>query len=294
MKKIRSSHIILFIVCLLLVWYFRSKVQEGFQESTAPPSIKKRFALIIRGEAFRKGHQHNRNDGMSEAYDEQKSACMTHVELIRSIESSGYDVDIYIDTYKTQYDNDLLGWYGENVKGSRFHTSKFATQRALIKDSIEMLGATLNTYDALMVLRIDLFLKEKFIEEYNPNTDTIQFPFVMWSLNMRTPDGNPMITDTIFHFPRAHYDKLHGLYEGKSWGDSNHAFLDIIPLEYETGYSLMTKYLHDSDSAKDFNPFYKMIGRPESEKWHDGESKEFPRDFWNAVTDVPAGASKGP
>lgn len=277
MKKIHSSYYIIFIIGLLLLWYF-SSCEEGFQTEDSP-APQKHFALIIRGEAFRKGNQNNRDDGKAESYDEQKEACATHMALVRRIESLGYKVDIYIDSYHTQYDNELLEWYGSNVKDSRFHTTKFASQRMLIKDSLDMLKDSLDTYDALMILRTDLFLKERFINEYNPDTQTVQFPFIMWTLNIRTPDGNPMVTDTIFHFPRAHYDKLYGLYEGKSWGNTNHAFLDVVPLEYEKDYSLMTKHFHDSDSAKDFNPYYRMIGRPESTKWHDGEAKEFPRDF---------------
>jgi hypothetical protein len=276
MKKIHSSYYILFIIaCLLLICYLSSR--EGFQNEE--PSPQKQFALIIRGEAFRKGHQLNRNDGQAESYDEQKEACATHMALVRRIESFGYKVDIYIDSYHTQFDKDLIEWYGDHVKDSQFHTTKFASQRMLIKDSLDMLKDSLDTYDALLILRTDLFLKERFINEYNPDTQTVQFPFIMWTLNIRTPDGNPMVTDTIFHFPRAHYDKLYGLYDGKSWGDTNHALLDVIPLEYEKEYSLMTKHFHDSDSAKDFNPYYRMIGRPESTKWHDGEAKEFPRDF---------------
>ena len=277
MKKIHSSYyIILIIACLLLIYYIRSC--EGFQNEEPTPPLK-RFALIIRGEAFRKGNQNNRDDGKSESYNEQKEACVTHMALVQRIESLAYKVDIYIDSYHTQFDKDLLEWYGNHVKDSRFHTTKFASQRILIKDSLDMLKDNLDMYDALMILRTDLFLKERFINEYNPSTPTVQFPFIMWTLNIRTPDGNPMVTDTIFHFPKKYYDKLYGLYDGKSWGNTNHAFLDVVPLEYEKEYSLMTKHFHDSDSAKDFNPYYRMIGRPESTKWHDGETKEFPRDF---------------
>jgi hypothetical protein len=276
MKKIHSSYyIILLIAGLLLLCYLSSS--EGFQNEE--PTPQKWFALIIRGEAFRKGHQNNRDDGQAESYDEQKEACATHMALVRRIESLGYKVDIYIDSYHTQYNDTLLEWYGANVKDSQFHKTKFASQRMLIKDSLEMLKDSLDTYDALMILRTDLFLKERFINEYNPDTPTVQFPFILWTLNIRTPNGNPMVTDTIFHFPKIHYDKLHGLYDGKSWGNTNHAFLDTVSLEYKKEYSLMTKHFHDADSAKDFNPYYRMIGRPESTKWHDGEAKEFPRDF---------------
>lgn len=274
MKKIHSSYyIILLIAGLLLLCYLSSS--EGFQNEE--PSPQKRFALIIRGEAFRKGHQNNRDDGQAESYDEQKEACATHMALVRRIESLGYKVDIYIDSYHTQYNDTLLEWYGANVKDSQFHTTKFASQNMLIKDSLEMLKDELDSYDALLILRMDLFLKERFINEYNPDTRTVQFPFNTWTIMKRTPGGNPRVADTIFHFPKRHYNKLHGLYEGESSG--NHAFLDTVPLQYEKEFSYMTKYFHDSDSAKDFNPYYRMIGRPESTKWHDGEAKEFPRDF---------------
>lgn len=275
MKKIRSSYyIILLIAALLLLCYLSST--EGFQNEEPPPP-QNSLALIIRGEGFRKGHQNNRDDGKSESYNEQKEACATHMALVRRIESLGYKVDIYIDSYNTQYDNDLLEWYGAHVKDSRFHTTKFASQNMLIKDSLDMLKDTLDTYDALLILRMDLFLKERFINEYNPDTPTVQFPFNTWTIMKRTPGGNPRVADTIFHFPKEHYDKLHGLYDGETNG--NHAFLDGVPLQYEKEFSYMTKHFHDSDSAKDFNPYYRIIGRPESTKWHDGEGKEFPRDF---------------
>lgn len=270
--------IVIGILIILLMLTFETKTNEGFQDS-----VNKRFALIIRGEAFRKGGQLNRDDGKIESYDEQKGACDTHMALVNKIISAGYNVDIYIDTYHTDFDNDLTSWYGEYVSDKRFHTTKFDSQRTLIKDALDMLKGKMDTYDALMILRVDLYLKPQFIEEYDPNTDTVEFPFVLWTLNVKTPGGNPMVSDTIFHFPKKHFDKLHGLYTGDAWGGgSNHAFLDVVPLEYEKDYSLLTTNFHDSDSAKDFNPYYKIIGRPENPKWHDGSGKVFPRDFQSA------------
>ena len=268
-----AIYVIIFgILCIIIALNAPSQI-EGFQ------SAKRRFALIIRGEAFRKGTMGNRDDGKPETYDEQKAACKTHMDLVNKIVAAGYSVDIYIDSYSTPYDDELLSWYGPNVKDAQFHKTKFDSQRALIKDALEMLKDK-NVYDALMILRIDLHLKPAFIEKYDPTTSTVQFPFILWTLNSKTAKGSPMVSDTIFHFPKAHYDKLHGLYTGSTWGDNtNHAFLDVVPLEYEREYSLLTNHFHDSDSAKDFNPFYKIIGRAENSVWYDGEQKQFPRDF---------------
>lgn len=266
-------------MCLLFIvsiYYFN--IRESFQNVNQ--DSKKRLALIIRGEAFRMGTQNNRNDGMSESYDEQKAACNTHMELIRKIESQGYDVDVYINSYHTQYDSEILSWYGDYVKDSRFHEQKLANQMELIKNAVEMINDNLNTYDTLLIVRIDLYLKELFIKEYNAATNTVQFPFVLWSLNYKTSKGNPMLTNATIHFPKIHYDKIYAIYSGQL--DDHivgHDFLDIIPLEYEKEYSLMTRNFHDADSAKDFNPYYRMIGRTENMNWHDGSLKVFPKDF---------------
>ena len=268
-----AIYVIIFGLLCIFIALSPPSQMDGFQNA------EKRFALIIRGEAFRKGGQGNRDDGKSDTYDEQKAACKTHMDLVNKIVATGFLVDVYIDTYSTEYDNDIRSWYGPNLKDARFHKTKFNSQRSLIKDGLEMINEK-EAYDALMIVRIDLYLKPAFIEKYDPTTSTVQFPFILWTLNSKTAKGNPMVSDTIFHFPKAHYDKLYGLYSGNTWGDNtNHAFLDHVPLEYGKEYSLLTTHFHDSDSAKDFNPFYKMVGRPENPVWYDGNQKEFPRDF---------------
>lgn len=263
-----------FICLLFIVLIYYLSIRELFQNENK--DSKRRLALIIRGEAFRKGGQGNRDDGMSESYDEQKAACNTHLELIHKIEQQGYEVDVYINSYNTQYNNEILGWYGKYVKDYRFHEQKLANQMELIKNAIEMIHDKLNTYDTLLIIRIDIYLKERFIKEYNADNNTVQIPFVLWSLNYKTPKGNPMLTDIIIHFPKIHYDKLYARYSGEV---HDHDFLDIVPLEYEKEYSLMTRNFHDADSAKDFNPYYRMIGRTENMNWYDGSLKEFPKDF---------------
>jgi len=238
-------------------------------------NTQKRFALIIRGEAFRKGGQGNRHHGNQETYEEQKKACETHMQLIRKIQNLGYAVDVYINSYNTKFNKDLESWYGGYLKKSRFHEKHLESQAKLLEDSIQLMNSQGIPYDAVLILRIDLFLKEKFILEYNPETNTIQFVCIMWSKYQKTPKGNPKVNDTIYHFPKRMFTKLNMLF---STSHDGHDFLDIQPLEYEKDYSVLTRNFHDSDSAKDFNPYYRIIARPEATTWFD-QGKEYPRDF---------------
>jgi hypothetical protein len=271
----RTKYIILylFIVIILIIINKYSKVIDAF-------TGKNSLAIILRGESFRTGSQDSRNIGSDTSYEQQKEACATHNKLAEKIESLGYNVDFYIDTYSTKYDNDMLGWYGSRVKAFKFHPTHLESQRVLLKDSIDLLKDSLNTYDAVLIIRLDLFLKDRYIDEYNPGVETIQFICVLWRRNGKTPKGNPTINDMIYHYPRKYYDKLATLYTGGSKDDGMrlHNLLDYETLVYGTDYTLLTQNFHDSDSQKDFNPYYRIIGRPENHVWHD-EGKEFPRDF---------------
>lgn len=257
--------------CLYYLW-----MREGFQEEQ---NMKGRIGLILRGAAFREGSNGNRNYGNVESYEEQKAACMSHIELIRAIESQGYGVDVFIDTYHTQYDEELRSWYGDVLKEARFHPTALESQKALIKDALDMVSEIQNEYDSILILRMDLLLKSEFIQRYRANTPTIQFVGIIWTRDYKTPKNNPRINDIIYHFPKAYYHKMPLLYDEYHTHQFGHDLLDIAGLEYEKDYSLMTTNFHDADSQKDFNPYYRIVNRPENPVWHDGSSKEFPRDF---------------
>jgi hypothetical protein len=265
---VARKYILFLCVFILFVAATRgSSVSEAFE--TADP---KRFILLLRGEAFRKGGQHSRTIGAEDIYDEQQAACSTHMDLIRSIEAKGFQVEVYIDTYSTQYDNRLRENYGGYVKGARFHTTRFASQSLLIKDGIELIGSA---PAPLLILRLDMYLKPPFIETYRPETQTIQFFSVCSHGWHKTPKGNPRINDVLFHFPEAAFERTSMLFENNFIGW--HELLDYEPLEYGSMYSFMTTKYYDSDSEKDFNPYYRLVGRPESSIWR-SEGKEFPRD----------------
>ena len=152
---IRMERKYILFICILLLFIWTTSIrEEGFAE-------QKRFILLLRGEAFRKGGQNSRTIGLEDAYEEQMAACETHMELIRAVEAQGYTVEVYIDTYSTQYDKELRAAYGSYVKDARFHATRFGTQSLLIKDAANMLAGNMladNRPDALLILRLDMFI----------------------------------------------------------------------------------------------------------------------------------------
>ena len=270
-----TKYIILYIFILIIIINinYNSNIIDPFTE-------QKRIAIILRGESFRVGSQDTRNIGSDDSYEGQKAASATHNKLAEKIESLGYIVDIYVDTYSTKYDDDLLEWYGQRVKVHKFHKIPLESQRALIKDSIDLIEESLDDYEAVLILRLDLFLKDQYIDEYNPEVQTIQFISPLWFYNGKTSNGNPTVNDMIYHYPKKHYSNLFTLYTGGSKENAMrlHNLLDYKPLVYGTDYTFLSNKFYDSDSEKDFNPYYRITGRPENTVWHDA-GKEFPKDF---------------
>ena len=189
--------ILIFVLAVLTRILLNKYDKDGFTD-------KKKLAILLRGESFRTGSQLTRVIGGDESFESQKEASATHNKLAEKIESLGYEVDIYIDTYSTKYDNDLLSWYGSRVKSHVFNKTHLESQKDLMKDLIGLLDPL--NYDAILIIRLDLFLKEPFITEYNPDTQTIQFISVLFTRNHKTPKNRPMVNDTIFHFPKKYYD----------------------------------------------------------------------------------------
>jgi len=266
------GYILFFCVLLLFVAYTRGTQTEGFQAAEDETEASRPFALLLRGEAFRKGSQGTRAIGAEDVYEAQMAACETHMELVRAIEGQGYKVDVYIDTYSTQYDNQLQAAYGPHLKDARFHKTRFGTQTMLLKDAVEMVSGS----PTLLILRQDMFLKPAFIELYDPGAPQIQFFSICAHGWHKTPKGNPRINDTVFHFPSTEFAKTEILYSDLTligW----HELLDNVPLQYGTDYTFMTNRYYDSDSEKDWNPYYRIVGRQESTEWR-SEGKEFPRD----------------
>jgi hypothetical protein len=223
-----------------------------------------KIAICLIGESFRKGSQNTRIHGTEDSFEEQKKACDSQINYFEYLQSKGHNIDLYIHTYSTLYDADLLSWFSPFLKYSILQKEIITT---CIQSHINLLlpKISLDDYDFLIFLRIDLFLKPLFFNLANPNEITqITFPFICWLKSPYTPDNSPRISDTMIFIPKKYftskkfYFKLHH----NSW-----QMYKTLSFEY-SDMNILCKTFHDSDSEKDWNPLYKIVNRNFSNKWY--------------------------
>jgi hypothetical protein len=221
-------------------------------------------ALVFIGEAFRgdgamRSGQMCRTRGDPSSFPEQKLACETHMNFVRKLEHN-WDVDVFIDTYDTQFNSEIISWYGPNLKAHKFHMGKAIGYLNIYKDSIDLIE-NLSQYSFVHFFRIDLFLKDRFISGFE-FSDKIRYAFrqdaILWWLN------TPRLTDTMLFVPNSSFklleDKVPLLDDIWVWGV-------ILKFGLRNMVDVYVKTLHDSDPKKDWNPLYKFANRIESSDW---------------------------
>jgi len=67
--------------------------------------------FIMFGESFRSGGQYSRIRGNDESYFGQIDASLSQMRFIKNL---NVDIDVYISSYSTKFDNNLLGIYSKN------------------------------------------------------------------------------------------------------------------------------------------------------------------------------------
>ena len=242
------------------------KVETAEWTDREPPAAGPKMLMVLAGEAFRHGHQGSRTRDVPDSFEPQKRASLSHAELARTLkERWGMGCEIILSTYKTKHEADIVGWYGANLVASSFRSGPHFLE-GLAQDALG--GADLDSYESVFVCRIDLELKRHFMEVFNPKWDRIMFPSMCWAslayLTAGPEEWVPRISDTMVFAPKRLANRLAGSFHlcHEAW---RHYRDDGVP---EDGLGLMIDTFHDSDSAKDYNPLYRMVGRPESRRWH--------------------------
>jgi len=223
-----------------------------------------RGLLVLLGESFRGGGQHCRLIGEAQSFDGQISALKSQMTLINYLEKKHTcSINVYIGTYTTKYNNDLIDMFKEHLINSDFYESRIGFNNLLHK-SIKKIG-NLKLYDFVLVLRIDLFLKNHFISIFDPKWQTIRFPTILWET---LPCGNPKINDMMIFIPSKYYnyiEKINFRSAPRVTCASNGHFIwsDLVKTTDLTSSDLdaMIDTFHDSDSKKEFNPIYYIVNR---------------------------------
>ena len=248
--------------------------------------------VVIRGESFRIGDQYSRNVGSTESYDSQLETSKSHLRFFKNLKNKNVNLDLNIATYKTQFLDECLSWYSEefNIVSSCIKdNSENTNQGSLIRDATmphlndKENVPNLSSYDFILFLRFDCYLKEKFIEIFDPHWKTIRFPFVMrWqSVNEKTSAINylntgyqqktnlsyfPVVSDIMLFVPKKYivnlfYGKLARFhYWHSAWPD----LITKNDLTFDD-MDVMINTIHRANSRLEQNPLYRLSGRTEGQ-----------------------------
>jgi hypothetical protein len=228
--------------------------------------------IILLGESFRdlSCGQGNRNRGTPNSYDNQIMACNSHISFIENTidKYKLNSISVFISSYKTQYDNNLLTIYNKYLIGNELYDNVIGLNN-LFHNSINKIQ-NIEQYDFVLYLRIDLFLKDKFTEVFDPTSQMILFPTICWKKDSKFR-GKPRVNDMLLFIPKKYYSNIKNIVISH---DTWYLLTKNTQLKNEDLDTMIHTY-HDSDSGKDFNPLYYIVNRRECTHWHS------PNDIFN-------------
>jgi hypothetical protein len=219
--------------------------------------------IVLIGESFRDGLSTTRERDTDNSYELQKKACESHIRFFDNLKNNqNIDVEIIINTYKTRFEEDLKCWYQQYLIEYNSNDNLIGLEN-LLNNITKRIDKT--KYDFVFAIRIDLFLKDHFLEKFDPNWNRITFSQICWAKCCRVVGNNPRVSDVVLFIPK----RLFYLFDNYLylWHDS------WINYKYNYGLTnddlnLMIDTYHDSDSWQDWNPLYYMVSREESKIWH--------------------------
>jgi hypothetical protein len=219
--------------------------------------------VILIGETFRKGGQNSRNRGSPEAYDGQIEACNSHIRFIEHT-CSKYKLNsfsVYIASYNTQYNNNLLSVYKKYLIGHIFYENVIGIN-TLFHNSFNNIENKEN-YDFILFIRIDLFLKQYFTDVFNPTINKILLPSICWYRDCRY-NNIPRVNSILVYVPKKYYKYIKNI---SFYHDLWLKIINSTDLTVED-LDVMINTYHDSDSEKDYNPLYYIVNRNQCEIFH--------------------------
>jgi hypothetical protein len=231
--------------------------------------------FIIIGECFREGGQNSRVNETGFGIMQQYKACCSHKKFFDSLK---IDYDVIINTYNVMNQELLVDTYDNYCNKFIFNSElddltnfENISSNTLIKNNnIKLVGLSklfnqcikeyhTDDYDFVFYFRIDLFLKDKFIETFNVSWNKIMFPSICIKPFHINKLGDNRVNDTMMFIPKKYNMVLKNI-------EISHNSVSFLKSIYNLnmsmiGYMLSTYY--DSDSAKHWNPIYYIAGRPE-------------------------------
>jgi hypothetical protein len=211
--------------------------------------------VLLLGESFRFGNQNTSIRGIPQSLNGQIEACNSHIKFIKK-----FNCDVFIATYDTQYRDQLLGMY-PNLIGAQIYSNLVGIHK-LFHDSLTKIN---KEYDFILYIRIDLFLKDYFIEIFDPTWSTIHFTSIMTEAISYMHKGHPRVNDMMFFIPKKYFEYLY-LFGENGYPrnlDQHSQWQKFIEkgLTYKD-MDVMIDMFHNPNSAGQENPLYYIVNRP--------------------------------
>lgn len=221
--------------------------------------------IFVLGESFRLGGQYNRNIGSDKSFSEQIKASKSHISFVETLCKKGYSIDLFISTYNTKFIKELEDVYKDYKINFDIYNERIGYGR-LLHNSIDKIQCK-DIYDFIFFMRIDICVKEEFLQIFDPTWKTIRFPTICCRPN-RIYKSHPLVNDMMIFIPKKYFNNIKDIYfdshngHGMWWNFIN------AGLTYEDLDTMLNTY-HDSDSAKDWNPLYYIVNREQHTIFHD-------------------------
>jgi len=262
MNKLNILLLSVIIIIFIIIYhrYFVKNYIEGFEH--------KKGLLLLYGESFREGNQGSRLRDTENSFHTQKIASDSHILFCKNIKNKyNIDMDILINTYDTKYESSLKSWYIDNNLTYMTNTELIGFK--LVQNALDVIDK--DKYNFILFTRIDIYIKPQFYNIFNPYWDKIYFISQNWTFCQKCGflDNNevnyPVVNPIIEFIPKTYYKVLTNInVDHDAWKK----YIDTFNMS-NNDMDFMVNTYHDTDSYKDFNPYYKMIGRPENNIWYD-------------------------
>ena len=214
--------------------------------------------LVLTGESYRIGPQVSRGRGGEESKKRQRLASNSHMKLVTMLKAKNIDTDICMISYNynEEYDTELCNMYNPYLKYIKLFPSLFPSEEhfinivtSYIHDEIE-----LSNYSHIVFIRIDLYLKEYFLNNFKLNNDKVLFAHVDRNTNYTNYKG---VCHFLCMFPKQYFNWIGCRQPHTAASDlANHIGNNHI--------GLMIPTLHLISTDLEWNPLYIQVGRHNS------------------------------
>jgi len=250
--------------------------------------MSNKVLLVLWGESFRSGGQMTRTRGTGDYFAKQKSATLSHLELLDRIRKEhSLECDILLNSFtlNPEDDNSLISWYSDY--GSKFihhlHEKGFAKEEETRSDTYDKTLDIIDDYEYVLFVRLDLRLKKYFIDNFYLDPEQIIFAHI--DRHCQTFS----VCDQIMLFPKKFF---YTIKEKVIYTLGHNARNSLIKYDKDLinhiDYFVYTLHICSTDLG--WNPLYTQVGRKHHAQeniYYDIEDKQFKRgsNFWEEYRD---------